>query len=401
MAWETDAVRGQADALFERVRSHRRTIHRHPELGYEEHRTAAYIEDVLDDLGVNHRRVVDTGIVATIAGDGGQAGRCVGIRADMDALPVTEARGRPDYRSRVEGVSHACGHDAHVAVVLGLAELLVDLGPLPGTVVLYFQPAEESPGGAADMVAAGVLDDPSPEAIVGTHVASQYPAGTVACKPGPAFASFDELTLTVQGKGGHGAHPESAVDPVPVAAEIVTATQRVISREVDPVTPAVLSYGSIHGGTKANIIPTEVRLEATLRAVHPEVRETLTNRVPEIARHIAAAHRAAVSVDLEPGYPVGHNDPFLTDMLVETADDLLGRDQVVIEQAPSMGSEDFFAFGGAGIPVAMFRLGVANATAGITAPHHSPDFDVDEEGLPTGVAVLAETVRRLLVRERP
>lgn len=392
MTLDADWFQERAAALLDRVRTHRRTLHRHPELAFEEHRTAAYVEETLADLGIVARRVVDTGLVAVLDGDGEG---CIGVRADMDALPVTEAPGRPGYRSEIEGLSHACGHDAHVAILLGLAEMLVDVD-LPGTVALYFQPAEESVGGAADMVEAGVLDDPVPDAVLALHVSSAYDRGIVAVKPGPAFASFDTLFVTVHGKGGHAAHPETAIDPVPVAAEIVNATQRVVSREVDPVKPAVVSYGAIHGGTKSNIIAPEVRLEATLRAVHQDVRELLLDRVQEVARGIASAHRASVAIEVERGYAVGHNDRRLAGLVARAGRTLVGEGRVVVERQPSLGSEDFFAFGVTGIPVVLFRLGVRNVERGITAPHHSPDFDLDEEALPTGVAVLAETVRRLL-----
>jgi amidohydrolase len=391
--FDTASIRAGAAQLTERIREHRRTVHRHPELGFAEHRTAAYVESVLDRLGVEHRRVVGTGVVAVLPGSGP---RCVGVRADMDALPVLEAAGRLGYRSEIEGLSHACGHDGHVAVALGLAELLAGVPVLPGTVALYFQPAEEGPGGADPMVDAGVLDDPVPDAIVALHVSSRYPSGTVALRSGPMTGSDDSFTITVHGVGGHAAHPETAVDPIPIAAEIVGAVQHVVTREIDPVTPVVVTFGSIHGGSRHNVIAPTVVLEGTIRTLHAHNRELLVARVPEVAQAIASAHRATTSVEMVRGYPVGNNDASLTALMALAARAVLGDARVVAASAPSLGGEDFYAFGQTGVPVSMFWLGVADAARGIVAPHHSPAFDLAEEALPAGVAVFAETICRLL-----
>jgi len=388
----TAAIHAAAGGLAGRLTAHRRTIHRRPELGFAEHATADYIESVLDDLSVAHRRVLGTGVVAVLRG---QATRCVGVRADMDALPVPEAPGRDGYRSEFEGVSHACGHDGHVAVLLGLAELLASVDDLPVMVALYFQPAEEGPGGGQPMVAAGVLDDPRPEAVLALHVASAHPSGTVAIRTGPSSGSNDTVTITVHGVGGHAAHPDTAVDPVPIAAQLITAIQQLVTREVDPVQPVVVTFGSIHGGHRDNVIASSVTLSGTIRALHQHNRELLNRRIPELAHAIAAAHRATVTVDLECGYPVGVNDPALTEVVAGAAAAVLGADRVVRVPEPSLGSEDFYAFGETGLPVTMFQLGVADPARGITAPHHSPAFDLDEAALPAGVAVLAETIRRL------
>ncbi|MBW3601457.1 MAG: amidohydrolase [Actinobacteria bacterium] len=390
---ETSVINAAANELAPAVAGHRRAIHRHPELGFGEHRTAAYIESVLTRLGLSHRRVVGTGVVAVLEGRGPG---CVGVRADMDALPVPEAPGRAGYRSEIEGLSHACGHDGHVAVLLGLAELLAATHDLPGSVALYFQPAEEGPGGAAPMVEAGVLDDPVPDAIIALHVSSAHPAGVVALRGGPATGSDDTVRITVHGMGGHAAHPDTALDPVPVAAQIVTTLQHVVTREFDPAHPVVLSFGTIHGGTRHNIIAPSVELTGTFRTVHARNRALLARRIPEVARAVAAAHRATVTVDCDRGYAPGFNDPAVTDVVASSARSLVGRERVVSQPDPSLGAEDFYAFGQTGVPVSMFRLGVANPGRGIVAPHHSPDFDIDESGLPVGVAVLAESIRRLL-----
>jgi amidohydrolase len=389
--FDTSSLADRALELFERLRTHRREVHKQPELGFTEHRTAAYIESVLDEIGIAHRRVVGTGVVGVIRGDG--AG-CIGVRADMDALPVPEAPGREQYRSRVEGISHACGHDAHIAILLGLAELLTGIDQLPGTVVLYFQPAEEGPGGARPMVAAGVLDDPAPQAVIALHVSSRHPAGTVAVRSGPITASSDQITITVNGSGGHAAHPEAAIDAVPIAAQIVLAVQHFLAREVDPVRPVVVTFGKIYGGTRHNVIANSVTLDGTMRAVHQHTRELLCRRVPEIAQAVAATHRASATVKLTPGGPVGYNDPSLTQFVAASSRAILGQERVVDEPDPTLVGEDFFAFGATGLPVSLFWLGVANPTLGITAPAHSPEFDLDETALPAGVQVFAEIVRR-------
>jgi len=391
--FDTESISQAADQLSERVRAHRRVIHRRPELGFAEHQTAAYIESVLDGLGVPHRRVAGTGVVGVIRGDGPG---CIAVRADMDALPVPEAPGRDGYRSQIEGASHACGHDGHVAVLLGLAELLCAAGRLPGTVALYFQPAEEGPGGAAPMIAAGVLDDPVPQAVIALHVSSRHPAGVIALRSGPSTASDDQIIITVHGSGGHAAHPDTAIDAIPIAAQIVLAVQQLVSREVDPVQPVVVTFGTIQGGIRHNVIASTVTLTGTMRSVHEGNRKLLRRRVPEVAHAVAATHRATATVEIIDGYSAGFNDPALTEFVAASARAVLGHERVVGEPNPTLGGEDFYAFGNTGLPVSMFLLGVANPARGITAPHHSPEFDLDEAALPAGVAVFAETVRRWL-----
>jgi amidohydrolase len=387
------AIRATAAVLEDTVREHRRVLHRHPELGFELHATVSYVESVLDRLGIPHRRLAGTGLVGVIDGEGS---RCIGLRADMDALPVPEAPGRHGYRSRIPGRSHACGHDGHTAVLLGVAELLATAGGLPGTVALYFQPAEEGPGGAAPMVAAGALDDPPAQAVLGLHVTSSLPAGVVGLRAGPATGSDDAVTIVVHGQGGHAAHPHAAIDPIPTAAAIITALQQVVAREVDPVQPVVLTFGTITGGSRYNVVATSVELRGTFRTLHVHNRELLRRRIPEVVAALASAHRTLADVDIVHGYPPGYNDPWLTELLTESARGVLGRERVLHSPEPSLGAEDFYEFGATGLPVSRFLLGIANPERGITAPHHSPEFDLDEAALPAGVAVFAETARRFL-----
>ncbi len=252
------------EPLAARVVELRRAIHRRPELGFEEYETAALVERELDSLGVEHRRAAKTGVVARIDGD--VPGRAVALRADMDALPIGERSGVA-FASEIEGKMHACGHDAHTAMLLGAARLLVGMKErLAGTVMLIFQPAEEGPGGALPMIEEGVLENPSPEAIAMLHVDSRLDVGTVGISPGAANASADEFYLTIRGSGGHGGYPHSAIDAIPASAAIVLALQNVVAREIDPLASAVVTVGTIAGGYRSNVIADTVELSGTLRA---------------------------------------------------------------------------------------------------------------------------------------
>lgn len=247
------------------------------------------------------------------------------------------------------------------------------------------------------MVRAGVIDDPRPDAILAIHVSSGYPCGTVALRHGPMTASTDTVEILVEGVGGHAAHPHTAIDPIPIAAQIITALQHLVTREIAPAKPAVVTVGRIHGGTRPNIIAPRVAMSVTVRAVHDTVRVHLLERIGEVSRGIAGAHRAQASVTVEEGFAPGRNDDALLALVAEAAERVVDPGQVRWEDEPSLGAEDFFAFGATGVPLTMFRLGVANPARGISAPHHSPDFDLDEDAFPTGVAVLAESARRILV----
>jgi amidohydrolase len=246
------------------------------------------------------------------------------------------------------------------------------------------------------MVAGGVLDDPKPDAILALHTASNHPAGTIALRSGPVTAAVDDIALTIHGIGGHAAHPDRAIDPVPVAANIITNIQQVITREIDPLKPAVITFGSIHGGTRHNVIAPSVTLEATIRTLYPDTRAYVVERVQQMAHAVATANRTSATATVTPGYPAGFNDSDLALLVEGAALAVCGPQRVVIEEHPSMGGEDFFAFGDTGVPVCMFGLGVGNPARGITAPNHSAHFDIDEAALPVGVAVFAEAIRRLL-----
>lgn len=366
-----------------RVIELRRAIHRHPELGFEERETAALVERELDELGIAHRRLATTGVVGVVRG--ALPGRVVGLRADMDALPITE---RTDlaFASEVPGKMHACGHDAHTAMLLGAARTLVAMREnLPGTVVLIFQPAEEGPGGAEPMIAAGALDDPRVEAIAMLHVDTRLGTGIIGITPGPVNASADEITITVRGRGGHGAYPHTAVDAIPAASAIVLALQSIVSRETDPLQSVVVTIGTINGGYRNNVIADEITMTGTLRAHDPTIRDGLGARVRRIVENVAAAYGARADVAITHGYPPVVNDADLSEAFAQY---MRTQSALRIERpAPTMGAEDF-AYFARRVPGVLIRLGIKNQAAGSIHPGHSAQFTIDEAALAVGVETL-------------
>ena len=370
-------------SVVDRAVELRRAIHRRPELGFEEHETAALVEKELEALGIEHRRLAGTGVVGIVKGS--KPGRVAALRADMDALPITERTGLP-FASEVDGKMHACGHDAHTAMLLGAARVLSAMREeLQGTVVLIFQPAEEGPGGAEPMIEQGALDDPKVDAIAMLHVDPRLPAGAIGITPGPVNASTDELYLTIRGKGGHGAYPHTALDAIPVAAATVLALQNVAARETDPLKSVVVTIGTIEGGYRNNVIADEVRMSGTLRAFDPELRDSVERSVRRIVDGVAAAYGATAEVRIVRGYPPVINDVALAEAFAKYV-----RERAtfgVEKMAPTMGGEDF-AYFAQRVPGIHVRLGVRDADGGPAFPGHSPEFRIDERAIPVGISTL-------------
>jgi amidohydrolase len=370
----------------------RRALHRHPELGFEEHRTAAFIAERLRSLGLEVRtEIARTGVVGVLRAPEA-AGPAVLLRSDMDALPVQEIEGR-EYGSRVPGKMHACGHDGHMAMLLGAATVLCEhRDELRRDVVFCFQPAEEGQGGAREMLDAGILQDTGTGSAYAVHLWSPFPAGTIHMRSGPTMAAQDEFAARVIGRGGHGALPHRAVDPVVAAAHAITALQTVVARTVDPVAAAVVTVGSVHGGSAPNVIPDEVSLRGTLRSFSEEVRETLRERVGELFDGTARAHGCVPDLHFEPGFPAVVNDLPATARAREIAIEVVGEENVA-EHPPMAASEDF-AYFLREVPGTFIFLGAGNEERGITAPHHSAEFDIDESALPRGAELLARLALR-------
>jgi amidohydrolase len=378
--------------VFELAIRWRREIHSHPELGFQEHRTSALVERELARAGVPHRRLAQTGVVGLLAG--ARPGKTLLLRADMDALPIPERSGEP-FASSVPNVMHACGHDAHTAMLLGAGVYLAGHRErIAGCIKFVFQPAEEGPGGAKPMIEEGVLDSPAVDAAVMIHVIPLLPAGVIGWRCGPMQASADDFVLTISGRGGHAASPQLGVDTIPVAAEIVGALQRVRSREVDPLESVVLSIGTIAGGYRRNVIADKTELSGTVRCFSPVLREGMPKRIARIAEGICQAHGASCELAYEWGYPPVVNDERLTRLVAEIAQTAPEVRGVTELSAPRMGAEDFAYFAQA-VPGCMLRLGVAPANDGQPAMLHSPEFRLNEEAMAGGIGVFCELAMRL------
>ncbi|HEU4430800.1 MAG TPA: amidohydrolase [Myxococcota bacterium] len=396
---EIAARAAQAEA---RVIALRRDIHQHPELGFLEKRTAARVAKRLRELGIAVREGVgQTGVVGVLRGD--QPGRTVALRADMDALPVVEQTGLPfaskarsTYNGQEVGVMHACGHDAHVAMLLGAAEVLAGMrAQLPGTVVFLFQPAEEGggpgeTGGAEAMLADGAFDDPKPEGVFGLHVGPGDVAGELSVVAGPAMAASDRFTIGIQGRQTHGAMPWAGVDPIAVAARVVLAIEALPAREMDVTSPSIVTVGAIHGGVRNNIIPERVELIGTIRTLDEAARSALHAKIERVVTKTAEASGASARVEIVRGYGVLTNDPALTAWGRGVLERTFGAERVH-DARPTTTAEDFSYFANR-VPGMFVWLGARDPAVALAdaAPNHSPRFLVDERALVTGVRALAE-----------
>ncbi len=376
----------EAQAEFEYTRSMRRDFHRHPELGFKEYRTAEIVARELNSLGLEVATgIAETGVVALI--DGAHRGPVLLLRFDMDALPVEEQTGVA-YESQIPGVMHACGHDGHTAIGLTVARILQrHRQELAGVVKLVFQPAEEGLGGAERMVAEGVLENPRPDRCLALHIWNEIPIGTLAFTPGPFLAAGEIFHITIHGQGGHGALPHMTYDPVQAAAQVITAIQTITSRQVNPLDSAVISVTSIHGGHTFNVIPGEVEMQGTIRTFRAEVRQFILQRFTGLVQEIAAAFGCVAEVNIQSLTPAVVNDLELTGQARNIAQTILPT-HLMLPQYQNMVSEDM-AFFMQDIPGCYFFVGSQNPALELTASHHHPRFNFDEQALVYASALMA------------
>ena len=382
-----EKIQSLAAAFADDLVAIRRHLHRHPELSFLETETQRFVAEQLRALGLAPQPMANTGLVALIEGKNSQK-KVVGLRADMDALPIAEANDVP-YRSQNPGVMHACGHDAHTTSLLGVARILSQLkDEFEGTVKLVFQPAEEkAPGGASVMIREGVLQNPSPAGMIGQHVAPQIPVGKIGFREGMYMASTDELYLTVRGKGGHGAMPDQLVDPVLIASHLIVALQQIISRNRPPKSPSVLSFGKVIANGATNVIPNEVFIEGTFRCMDETWRAEGLARIQRMAETLADSMGGRCEVFVQKGYPYLENHPELTRRLRAAAAEYVGPENIV-DLDLWMAGEDF-AFYSQVVDSCFYRLGTRNEDRGITSGVHTPTFDIDEAALPIGAGLMS------------
>jgi amidohydrolase len=397
----TRTLHQDIDEILPGVIADRRHLHENPELGFQEFKTAEFVRQRLESLGVEDIRtgIAVTGVTGLIRGTADGPGRNVLLRADMDALPITEEN-EVDYRSQTEGVMHACGHDAHTAILLGVARILTDRrDQFSGTVKLCFQPAEETPpGGAIRMIAEGVLENPMVDAVIGLHMSSAEPTGRIILGGGPAMGGGDLFQVEVQGQGGHAASPHESVDPVAIGAQIVTALQTLVSRETDPMDTVVVTVGMFQGGDAFNVIPDTATFGGTVRAFDMDKLDEVNRRIEEIASGIAASMGGSATVTIHRGYPPTINDGAVSELVRQAATDAVGEENVgTIE--PKLGGEDFSHYLRVK-PGTFFFVGSRNEEEGIVHGHHHPRFDIDEDSLATGMLAMTTSVLAYLNQDQ-
>ncbi len=375
---------------FIQVRHH---LHAHPELSYQEFETSKFIQNKLQQWGIPFEIKATTGVVALLKGKNPES-RVFAIRADMDALPITEENDVP-YKSKNKGVMHACGHDVHTTCLLGAAKILNELvHEWEGTIKLIFQPGEEkNPGGASYMIKEGVLENPKPSGIMAMHVHTGMTVGKASFRSGKVMASADEIYITIKGRGGHAASPHLCIDPVLIASQLVLSLQQVVSRNADPFEPSVLSITSIQGGATTNVIPNEVKLMGTFRAMNEKWRNEAHQLIRKIAEETVRSMGADVELHIDKGYPAVINNRQLNEAARHAAEEFLGKENVE-ETELRMGAEDF-GYYAQQVPACFYRVGVRNVQKGITSGVHTPDFDIDENAIEVGMGLMAWLGSRL------
>ncbi|TVP62994.1 MAG: amidohydrolase [Nodularia sp. (in: Bacteria)] len=389
-------VRLEIRSLQPRLVEWRRRLHQKPELGFKEKLTAELVSSQLQEWGIEHETgIAQTGIVATIKGNKPGDEKVLAIRADMDALPIQELNEVP-YKSQHDGVMHACGHDGHTAIALGTAYYLhKHRQDFSGTVKMIFQPAEEGPGGAQPMIAAGVLKNPDVDAIIGLHLWNNLPLGTVGVRAGALMASVECFNCTILGKGGHGAMPHQTVDSIVVAAQIVNALQTIVARNVNPIDSAVVTIGELHAGTKLNIIADKARMSGTIRYFNPDFQGFFHQRVEQIIAGVCQSHGAKYDLDYWSLYPPVINDAGIAELVKSVAEEVIETPMGIVPECQTMGGEDMSFFLQA-VPGCYFFLGSANPEKNLAYPHHHPRFDFDETALAMGVEIFVRSVEKFL-----
>lgn len=376
----------EANRIKDELITIRRDLHEHPELGFEEKRTSEKIKEFLTKEGIPYVEVSKTGVCGIIKGEKKDNNRVIGLRADMDALPIQDKK-VCSYSSKVPGKMHACGHDAHTTILLGVARILNKNKRLfGGCVKLFFEPAEETVGGAPFMIKEGVLENPRVDAIVGLHVTEDLDYGKIRIKSGVVNAASNPYKIKIKGRGGHGAAPHTTIDPIVIASNVVMALQTIVSREIAPVNPSVITVGSINGGTAQNVIPEEVEITGIIRTLTKEDREYVVRRFKELVTGICRGMRGECDIYIEEGYPCLYNNATMVERVKYVGKELLGVENVVEQKHPSMGVESF-AFFAMERTSAFYYLGTGNRTKGTDKAAHSNLFDIDEDAIPLGVAM--------------
>ena len=381
----------EANDIKEELISIRRELHKYPELGMEEFETQKFIKEFLANEGIPFETFAKTGVCGVIKGEKEGKGKTIALRGDIDGLPLVDKKSC-DYKSKISGRMHACGHDAHTTILLGAARILNNHKKLfSGNVKLIFEPAEETIGGARFMIEEGVLENPEVDAICGLHVEETVECGKIMVKGGVVNAASNPFKIKIKGSGGHGAYPHRTVDPIVIASSVVLAIQNIISREVNTANPAVITIGSIHGGTAENIIPEEVNIKGTIRTLIKEDREFVKNRLIEVVEGVCKYSRAVCEIEIEDSYPSLYNNDNMLDVLKKSAEVIIGRENILNQENTKMGVESFAYFANEK-PSVFYFLGTGNEEKKTTYPAHSSLFDIDEDAIVLGVAIQCQLV---------